>query len=105
MIKSAVNTSRKDVSKLLLNTIWGTIGGTPGNPALTYEVVVKNADLPKFEFNGWSGQWFTGMYYIMLLRIRIPSISPFLLAGGMISAPGSLPFTMRMQVWCILPGL
>lgn len=96
LIKSVTNDAMKGMTKLMSHINGDSLTGSTGRPLLTYEVMVTDPDVSKFESGSWVGSWLTseGTYstretYLLTLDFPIPS-------GWRYSfTPDKLPFTME----------
>ncbi len=98
LVRSAKNDAMKGVAKLLENVLTDTLIGTTTNPVLTYEMLVTEPDITKFESDAWLGQWVNpnGVYNtvnkpLLQFLFAMPS------GWKYIFKPEQLPFTMSMQ--------
>lgn len=95
LIKSVKNDAMKGVAKLLMDVKTDSLKGTPADPVLTYEVLISERDITKFESDGWIGQWNNAKGVIgdsnhLAFNFAIPSGWKYTFK------PEHLPFTMRM---------
>ena len=98
LIKSVKNDAMKGVAKLMAEIQTDTLTGTAANPVLTYEVLVTEPDVTKFESDAWIGHWVSpnGVYN----DLHTPVLqSEFAMPSGWRYSfrPDHLPFTMAMQ--------
>jgi hypothetical protein len=72
--------------------------GTAADPVLTYEVLVTEPDITKFESDAWIGQWMTSK--AVYDNVDNPLLSSlFAMPSGWKYSfkPEHLPFTMKIQ--------
>ena len=98
LVRSVKNDAMNGVAKLLENVQTDTLIGTATDPVLTYEVLVTEPDVAKFESDAWLGQWVApnGVYNtvnkpLLQFLFAMPS------GWKYIFKPEQLPFTMSMQ--------
>ena len=88
----------KGVAKLIGEVQTDTLTGTAADPVLTYEVLVTEPDVTKFESDAWIGHWMTPK--AVYNDVSDPVLSSlFAMPSGWKYSfkPEHLPFTMNMQ--------
>jgi hypothetical protein len=94
LIKTVTNDAMKGVTKLLVQASTDGLTGTASNPALTYEVLISEADPAQFEPDAWTGQWNLANGKVNDLDHHL--LGWFAIPGGWRYSfkPDRLPFTM-----------
>jgi hypothetical protein len=98
LIKSVKNDAMKGVAKLMQDIHTDTLTGTVAAPVLSYEVLVTEPDLSKFESDAWIGEWTTPQGVHNAFNIPVLQ-SEFAMPSGWKYSfrPEHLPFTMALQ--------
>lgn len=98
LLKSSKNDAMKGVAKVIADVQTDSLQSSPGNPVLSYEVLVSETDTTKFESDAWLGHWIKadGKYNdihnpLLFGLLAMPSGWKYTFK------PGYLPFTMHMQ--------
>lgn len=97
LIKSVTNEGMKGFAKLMVDVQTDSLVGTPSDPVLTYQVLVTEPDLTKFQPDAWNGQWNTPAAVVNDLSDPLLS-SLFPMPGGWKYSfkPDHLPFRMYL---------
>jgi hypothetical protein len=104
LIKTVTNDAIKGVAKLLVTANTGTLTGTSSDPALTYEVLISDSDVTKFEPDAWTGQWNMPDGKVSDLDKHLLSL--YAIPGGWRYSfrADHLPFTMYVGAASYTPG-
>jgi hypothetical protein len=98
LIKSVKNDAMNGVAKLLQDNQADTLVGTAADPVLTYQVLVTEPDITKFESDSWIGHWMTPKAVYDDADDRLLSFVFAIPSGWKYSfKPEHLPFTMKFQ--------
>ena len=104
LIKSVTNDAMKGVAKLLVTANTDILTGTASDPVLTYEVLLSDADITKFEPDAWTGQWNTPDGKVSDFYRPLLDLYAFPSGWKYTFRPEQLPFTMYLGGASYTPG-